>query len=200
MATGKKKLPSRRAPSDEGDVFSAAGGVPVVPRGLPGNDLRRTAVTELSWGDFDAHVQTLAAAARAKFKPQAVVGLVHGGIFMGGALASALGVEFYPLRVTSRHRESTRTVGDQVPAELKGRRVLLVDDICSTGDTLAFAGRLARAAGVTRLKTATLVARPRGFVPDFVAITAPDIFVFPWDYAHAVDDRRFDTGEHPARR
>ena len=176
----------------------------MVPLAMPARDGgRRQTVRELTWGEFDRHVEALARAA-SKFKPQAVVGLVQGGVFIGGALASALRTDFFPVRVTRRHRASlAHAARDSMPAELKGHRVLLVDDVANTGDTLAFATQLAHAAGVSKLKTATLVARPDGFQPDFAALTSGDVFVFPWDYQHVVDDNRYETGEHripPAAR
>jgi hypoxanthine phosphoribosyltransferase len=198
VGTAKKKPTTVRStrPQAEDDVFGAAGGVPVVPMSMPGSDLsKRQSIRELTWGEFDRHVEALARAA-SKFKPQVVVGLVQGGMFVGGAIASALRAEFIPVRVTRRHRESVHTARDTLPPEIKGQRVLLVDDIAKTGDTLAFATQLARAAGVTKIKTATLISRPDGFQPDFVALTASDFFVFPWDYEHVVDDNRYDTGEH----
>ncbi|MGV3625285.1 MAG: phosphoribosyltransferase [Archangium sp.] len=186
----------------EEDVFSAAGGVPTVPAGLPAKDFsnRRQTIRELTWGDFDRQVQLLARAANLKFKPEAVIGLVHGGVFVGGAIASALKVEFFPVRVTERSRDSKRNeqARDDVPAELAGKRVLIVDDVASSGDTIEFAMRLARNAGVKASKSAALIARPGKFEADFAAITSDDFFVFPWDYNEVVDDGRFDTGERRA--
>lgn len=206
MATTKKKTPTKqrtvtkRLPEE--DVFSAAGGVPTVPSGLPAKDFsrRRQALRELTWGEFDRQVQLLARAANLKFKPEAVVGLVHGGVFVGGAIASALKVEFFPVRVTERSRDSSRheRARDDMPAELAGRRVLIVDDVASSGDSIEFATRLAKTAGVKGTRSAVLIARPGRFEPDFAAITSDDFFVFPWDYKDVVDDRRFETGERPA--
>lgn len=183
-------------------MFSAAGGIPTVPAGLPAKDFsnRKQALRELTWGEFDRQVQLLARAASAKFKPEAVIGLVHGGVFVGGAIASALKVEFFPVRVTERSREASRneTARDDVPLELAGKRVLIVDDVASSGDTIEFAIRLAKNAGVKATKSAALIARPGRFEPDFAAITSDDFFVFPWDYKDVVDDGRFDTGERRA--
>ncbi len=196
-----KRVVSKR-PEPE-DVFSAAGGVPTVPTGLPANDFsQRQSIRELGWGEFDRCVQQLARAANAKFKPQAVVGLVHGGVFVGGAIASALKVDFFPVRVTERSRETKRSARarDEMPKELEGRRVLIVDDVASSGDSIVFATKLARASGVKAVKSAALIARPGRFEPDFAAETSDDFFVFPWDYKDVVDDHRFDTGEHPIAR
>ena len=190
----------KEAPVDE---FSASGGMPLIPSGLPGDFSRgKQAIKELSWGDFDRHVQALARAASRSFRPEAVVGLVHGGLFVGGALASALKAEFYPVRVTHRSRGTGRDarVSDDMPAELAGRRVLIVDDVASSGDSIEFATRLAKSQGAKAIKSAALIARPGRFEPDFVAVTSDDFFVFPWDYQDVVEDVRFEPAEgKPAR-
>ncbi|MFT3710758.1 MAG: phosphoribosyltransferase domain-containing protein [Archangium sp.] len=181
------------------DEFSAAGGMPSVPA-LPVGELGRKqkGVKELAWGEFDRHVQNLARAITKTFKPEMVVGLVHGGVFVGGALASALKAEFLPLRVTQRSRDGgTTRASDELPAEVAGRKLLIVDDVASSGDSLVFAGKLARTQGAKAIKTAALIARPGRFEPDFVAVTSDEFFVFPWDYQDVVEDRRFDTGEFP---
>ena len=193
--------PRREAPPDE---FSASGGVPALPNGLPGSDFSRgrQSIRELSWGDFDREVQGLARAASRSFRPEAVVGLVHGGLFVGGALASALKAEFFPVRVSRRSRDTGHSsrVSDDMPAELTGRRVLIVDDVASSGDSIEFATRLAKARGAKAIKSAALIARPGRFEPDFAALTSDDFFVFPWDYQDVVEDVRFETAhEKPAR-
>ena len=195
--------PKRAAPVDE---FSAAGGMPIIPQGFPGSDTSsrgRQAIKELSWGDFDRQVQALARAASRSYRPAAVVRLVHGGVFVGGALASALKAEFFPVRVTHRSRDTNHLarVSDDMPKELSGRRVLIVDDVASSGDSIEFATRLAKAQGAKSIKSAALIARPGRFEPDFAAITSDDFFVFPWDYQDVVEDVRFEPTDEgkPAR-
>jgi hypoxanthine phosphoribosyltransferase len=203
-----RKTPTRRSTSTRSakprepnpfDEFSAAGGMPSVPS-LPVGELGRNqkGVKELAWGEFDRHVQALARTVLKSFKPEMVVGLVHGGVFVGGALASALKAEFLPLRVTQRSRDGgTARASDDLPPEVAGKRLLIVDDVASSGDSLVFAGKLARTQGAKAIKTAALIARPGRFEPDFVAVTSDQFFVFPWDYQDVVEDRRFDTGEYP---
>jgi hypoxanthine phosphoribosyltransferase len=150
---------------------------------------------ELTWSGFDREVQRLAKLA-VGFRPEAVVGIAHGGVFVGGAVASALKAEFFPVRLTRRSRDSeTRAapgVSDDMPKELAGKRVLVVDDICSSGDSLELASRLAKAVGAAKVKTAALVNRPHGETPDYAALTTETFFVFPWDYQAVVEDARFD--------
>jgi hypoxanthine phosphoribosyltransferase len=210
VATKKKTTTRRPAPRARKlvakkptpiDEFSAAGGMPSVPS-LPTGELGRArrGLIELQWGEFDRHVQSLARAISRAFRPEVVVGLVHGGVFVGGALANALKAEFLPLRLTRRSRDSGSTpqATEELPEDVTGRRVLIVDDVAASGDSIVFATRLARAHGVKQVKTVSLIARPGRFEPDFVAITSDEFFVFPWDYQDVVEDRRFDTGEFPA--
>jgi hypoxanthine phosphoribosyltransferase len=153
-----------------------------------------SAATELSWAQFDRLVQRMAKDTL-KFKPDAIVGIAHGGVFVGGALASAMGREFFPVRISRRSRDSVSRGGPKLsgvmPKELKGRRVLIVDDIASSGDTLELATAAAKSVGAKAVATAALVCRPKGFAPTFHALRETTFFVFPWDYASLVEEARF---------
>lgn len=197
-ATPKKPARVTESAAGEGDVYGAAGGMPFASQSVQGDrsNARRSA-HEMTWAEFDRQVQALARLALS-FKADAVVGIAHGGVFVGGAMASALKVKFYPVRLTRRSRDSeTRApsgLQDDMPTTLDGKRVIVVDDICSSGDSLEMAARLAKAGGASKVKTAALVTRPEGGgKPDFTAITSQTFFVFPWDYQAVVEDERFET-------
>jgi uncharacterized protein len=170
-----------------------------VPRQLTGRDQsrQRSNVQELTWAAFDRYVQALAREIQAAFKPEAVVGVAHGGVFVGGALGSALGCEFFPVRISRRSRDKGMRkqprLSGEMPAELKGKRVLVVDDVVSSGDTLALAVELAMKVGAKETRTAVLVARPGGFSPDHHALETQGLVVFPWDYEEVAEDARFDV-------
>ena len=171
-----------------------------VPRGGLGMDRSRSdaSVSELSWASFDAHVQALARLILRSFAPEAVVGVAHGGVFVGGALASALNADFFPVRISRRSRDPSKRgnrprLSGSMPRELKGRRVLIVDDVAASGETLKLARKLVRKAGARVLRTATLVSRKDGYAADFSALSSEALVVFPWDYADVTEDGRFDT-------
>jgi uncharacterized protein len=169
------------------------------PRQFTGRDQsqQRSTVQELSWAEFDRSVQELARAIReSSFQPEAVVGVAHGGVFVGGALSSALGCDFFPVRITRRSRDKGTTrprMSGEMPRELKGRRVLVVDDVASSGDTLELASALAREVGAREVSTAALVVRPYGYAPGFSALPTEALVVFPWDYHPVTEDDRFDV-------
>ncbi len=188
----KKKAPARKAPPP------SAPRATIVPEALPSADrsTARHAAEELSWADFDHSVQSIAREAQKKFKPQAVVGIAHGGVFVGGALASAMKAEFFPVRITRRSRDSGSRahlgIAEKMPRELKGRRVLVVDDVAGSGDSLDLAMRMAREVGATKVLSAALVKRPDGFSPDFCARATARFIVFPWDYQDTIDESSVD--------
>lgn len=168
------------------------------PRQPTGRDQSRStrSVQELAWVEFDRAVQALARTLRTRFEPQAVVGVAHGGVFVGGALASALGCEFFPVRISRRSRDKSLLkpkLSGEMPEELKDRRVLIVDDVVASGDTLELAITLALKAGARQVNTAALVARPGGYAPDFCSLSTDSLVVFPWDYEAVTEDGRFDV-------
>ncbi len=189
-----RRAEKSRTPAVEVDEYSARGGFPQVGA-FPAVDrsASKRSTLELSWREFDTHVHTLARQAHNVFRPTAVVGLAHGGVFVGGAMASALKVDFFPVRLTRRSRDLRNArVTNEMPKEIKGKRVLLVDDVAGSGDSLEMAARLAKLAGAKATATASLVARADEFAPDFAALHSEVFYVFPWDYQDVIEDIRFD--------
>jgi hypothetical protein len=140
-------------------------------------------VRELGWAAFGEAARAFAAQIARRFRPSVVIGIAKGGVFVGGALAAALGADFHPVRIEKRRRDAgTLPEPVQELPDLSGKRVLVVDDVASTGATLARGRALARKAGAREVRTAVLVARPRGARPDFAAFATDELVLFGWDY------------------
>jgi uncharacterized protein len=198
----KRRKPTKKAAAriprivsiPPGVVLAPSSELPPHPRGVDRSAARRAA-RELTWSQFERLMQSLAEEVLAEFKPQAVVGIAHGGVFVGGALARTLDCEFFPVRISRRSRDRVvrqkpKTFG-LLPPELRGRRVLLVDDVASSGDTLQLAQTLLDKVGAKEVRTACLVRRANGFETDWSATVSNDLFVFPWDYEPLTEDGRF---------
>ena len=74
--------------------------------------LPKQSVREMTWQELDRLAQGLAREVQRKFHPDAVVGVAHGGVFVGGVVAAALRCEFFPVRISRRSRDvrpATRT-------------------------------------------------------------------------------------------
>ena len=131
-----------------------------------------------------------------------VVGLLKGSFVFVADLIRALDrngltprVEFIRLSSYGHARESSgevRLIGD-VPADIAGRRFLLVDDIADTGRSLAFARTLLEGRGAARVWTCALIDKPSRreieFSADFIGFTIDDVFVVGYGIDYAEDYR-----------
>ncbi|MHA1525262.1 MAG: hypoxanthine phosphoribosyltransferase [Alphaproteobacteria bacterium] len=135
----------------------------------------------------------------AKLEKLLVIPILKGSFVFAADLIRALyrhdlvpHVEF--LTLTS-YREATVSSGQvdilrDVEGEVRGRAVLLVDDILESGRTLAFAKDLMVARGAATTQTCVLLDKPgkraAEIEPDFVGFECPDKFVIGYgmDMAH----------------
>lgn len=128
-----------------------------------------------------------------------VVAILKGSFMFAADLIRALHragqapqVEFIHL---SSYRTGTVSSGNvnilrDVESSVKGRDILLVDDILESGRTLVFAKDLLMARGARRVMVAVLLEKPGkravAVEPDFVGFSCPDVFVvgYGMDVAH----------------
>jgi hypoxanthine phosphoribosyltransferase len=140
------------------------------------------------------------AVAAAETRDLLVVAVLKGSFMFAADLIRALHraglspqVEFIHL---SSYRKGTVSSGNvailrDVESEVRGRDVLLVDDILESGRTLAFAKDLLAARGAARVLTAVLLEKPgkRAVTvhADFIGFSCPDVFVvgYGMDVAHS---------------
>jgi uncharacterized protein len=149
-----------------------------VPLQAPSAQIDR-GVREIGWAEFGVLARELAERIATAFKPEVVLGVVNGGVFLGGALAAPLKSEFHPVRVEKRGK---RVVVIDDVGRLDGKPVLVVDDVTASGQTLSAVCEAARKAGARETRTATLVVRPHRNRSDFHALDTTDVVVFGWDY------------------
>jgi hypoxanthine phosphoribosyltransferase/HD superfamily phosphodiesterase len=154
---------------------------------------RRQGVLEISWDRFAVLARRLAEAL-APARPEAVIGIARAGLIPAGAVAAALRVDLLPVRLS--RREADRVVRDHpvwsvdLSPQVAGRRVVVVDEIADTGETLALAARRARELGARSATTAVLAAHTWADpAPDHAALVSDALVVFPWDRSVLVDGR-----------
>jgi uncharacterized protein len=157
---------------------------PTVARHAPG--MPETELLELSWEFFGELCRVLAVRiATSGYRPEIVVGIAKAGVIPGAVVASILRCDFYSLKISrnegaERVRERPRILS-AAPPEARGRRVLIVDEICTTGDTLRIALNALRQVQPAELRSATSLVKQGGYRPDFHALETGATVVFPWD-------------------
>jgi uncharacterized protein len=147
---------------------------------------------ELSWEFFGELCRVLAVkVATAGYRPDIVIGIAKAGVIPGAVVASILRCEFFSLKISrdvagERVRARPKILSS-APAEARGKRVLIVDEICTSGDTLRMALNAVRQVQPAELRTATSLVKHGGYRPDFHALETTQTVVFPWDRV-IVDD------------
>ncbi len=116
--------------------------------------------------------------------PFIVISLLKGAfVFTSDLVRHLSGVEIDFMRVKSykgrRRGETEVTLEPEIP--LKGKRVLLVDDIFDTGESLEFALNWIKGKGAVEVRTCVLldkeVKKRTPLKPDFVGFKVPNCFV-----------------------
>ncbi len=142
-------------------------------------------VLELSWELFGELCRALAVRVARDYDPEIVVGIAAAGVIPGAVVAAMLQREFHAIKITRLEDEDGPRQRPKVlsaaPPQVAGRRVLLVDEICDSGDTLRLALAAVRGVGPAEVRTATSLVREGGYEPDYYALGTDATVVFPWD-------------------
>lgn len=147
-------------------------------------------VLHVEWPLFGELSRALALKVSREYDPDIVVGVATAGVVPGAVVAAMLGREFHSLVVSRKYRaEEIREVPavlSSAPAEVRGRRVLIVDETCDSGDTLRLAVGAIVNAGAKEVRTA--VGFKTGvYQPDFHALATASTIVLPWDREVIID-------------
>jgi hypoxanthine phosphoribosyltransferase len=151
--------------------------------------MRRDISVLISAADIQRRVDDVAAqiAAANKDQPITIVGVLTGCLVFMADLIRRLDL---PLRIAlvqaSSYRGAARTPGslhiqDELLPDLRGRHILLLDDILDSGQTLEHLAGHLKSLGTASVRVAVLL-RKQGkqkvdLEPDFCGFTIPDQFV-----------------------
>lgn len=154
------------------------------PPGSPGQ-AQPSEFLDLSWEMFGELCRALALRVARDFDPDLVVGIARAGVFPGAVVASVLRKDFYSLTISRREggelvRERPAVLS-AAPLQCRGKRILLVDEITSSGETLRMALAAVRDRSPAEVRTATSFTRHGGYQPDYVALQTDATIIFPWD-------------------
>jgi hypoxanthine phosphoribosyltransferase len=154
----------------------------------------------LDWTEITAITGQLAAAISADGRPEVVVGILRGGMVPAIWLAHLLGLrDVRALDVTHTTADGVNAAKTARPVlrnpcslgDLTGLRVLLVDDVAGTGETIAASRGLLQAAGAASVRTAAYAlnevnwrrsgGRDPGRALTYVGAAYQGWVVFPWE-------------------
>jgi hypoxanthine phosphoribosyltransferase len=118
------------------------------------------------------------------YDPEIVVGVATAGVVPGAVVAAILDREFHSIIVSRRYQaetvRETPAIFGAVPAAVRGRRVLIVDETCDSGATMRLAVSAITNAGAAEVRTAVAF-QTGSYDPDFHALATESTIVLPWD-------------------
>ncbi|GAC1477507.1 MAG: phosphoribosyltransferase [Gemmatimonadaceae bacterium] len=144
----------------------------------------------VEWPLFGELSRALALKVARSYDPQIVVGVATAGVIPGAVVAAILDRPFHSILVSRRYaaetvREMPRLLGN-APIEVRGKRVLVVDETCDTGTTMRLALGACVHAGATEVRTAVSF-RTGPYETDFHALATDSTIVLPWDREVLID-------------
>ena len=131
---------------------------------------------------------------RSGFKPDVIVAVGRGGFPPARIISDVLDVR----RVASITVEYYRAVGETkaeprvvfpLNADVRGKRVLIVDDVADTGHSLLAVKKVVEEAGASEVRVATLHYKPWSVIkPDYYARETDAWVIYAWERWETVRD------------
>jgi hypoxanthine phosphoribosyltransferase len=140
----------------------------------------------IGWAEYGNLTQALAEKVRSSGKTfDLVIGIARGGIPVAMVVSDYLGIEIDTITVKSYsgigERGSIRILSTLIE-DIKGKRVLLVDDLVDQGDTMIRLKGFLSEKGAKDVETAVLFKKPWSKIhPDYFLETAEEWVVFPFE-------------------
>jgi uncharacterized protein len=151
----------------------------------PAASISGDGVIELTWEVFGELCRALAVNVSRSYRPDVIIGIARAGVIPGAVISSILRKDFFSMKIT--RRSGMERVYDRpqlltaAPTQARAKRVLIVDEICTTGETLRMALAAVRAVRPAEVRTATSFVKAGGYKPDFFAVETDAAVIFPWD-------------------
>lgn len=137
-------------------------------------------VLEVDWPFFGELCRGLALKVWKTYQPDLVVGVARAGVIPGAVIASILRCDFASITLKRSGEGEAPSLISRPTLSPKGRKALLVDSTCESGDTIRLALSVLKEGGAASVKTAVAI-KTGSYQPDFVAFANPSFVILPWD-------------------
>jgi hypoxanthine phosphoribosyltransferase len=138
------------------------------------------ATLEVDWPFFGELCRALALKVARDFDPEVVLGIARAGAIPGVVVASILQRDFASMVVHRPGKGASPVLVSGPPATLRGRRVLVVDATCDSGETMRLALREVEAQHPKEVRSAVAI-QTGDWTPDYEAFLTASFIVLPWD-------------------
>ena len=145
----------------------------------------RKGIKPISWDYFNQLCKDLCVEI-SRFNPDIVLAIARGGLYPGTLISHILQKELYPIRITRRVNDlikyKTPVWLIKPPKIIKDKKILIVDEVCDSGETLEIVTKSAKDLGASEIKTAVLYSHTKGKnIPDYIGVVTDELVINPWD-------------------
>lgn len=137
-------------------------------------------VLEIDWPFFGELCRALALHVARAYDPEVIVGIAKAGVIPAAIIATILQRPLATIVIGRPNDVPDPQLIAGPPASIQGRRVLLVDETCDSGDTLKLAVHSVKGARPADVRTAVSFQTGK-WQPDFHAFVTEKAIVLPWD-------------------
>lgn len=152
----------------------------------------------VSWVDIENWCDGIRHKVMEDYSPDTIIGIARGGLVPARILSDRMWIKDL-LSVKTEHwgitatKDGAATLKSNLSANIEGKKVLLVDDITDTGESLRIASDHVKSHNPGELRTATMLHITRsGVRPTYYAQEVDEKswtwFIFPWNIYEDLDN------------
>ncbi|MHB8561712.1 MAG: phosphoribosyltransferase [Thermoplasmataceae archaeon] len=153
----------------------------------------------VSWSEIEMWCRNIGKQAiKSGFIPEAIIGLSRGGLVPARMLSDRMWIkDLYAVKTEhwgfTASRDGKAVLKKQGDPDIKGKRVLIVDDITDTGESMKLAYDYVKSLSPSEIRTSAMLHITRSnFKPDFYSEEVNEEkwawFIFPWNVYEDLDN------------
>jgi hypoxanthine phosphoribosyltransferase len=153
----------------------------------------------VSWAEIEKWCRNIGKQAiKSGFIPEAIIGLSRGGLVPARMLSDRMWIkDLYAVKTEhwgfTASKDGKAVLKKQGDPDIKGKRVLVVDDITDTGESMKLAFDYVKSLSPAEIRTSTMLHITRSsFKPDFYSEEINEEkwawFIFPWNVYEDLDN------------
>lgn len=137
-------------------------------------------ILDVDWPFFGELCRALALHVSRDYDPEVIVGIAKAGVIPAAIIASILQRELAIIVIGRPKDGAEPELISGPPVSVRGRRVLVVDETCDSGDTLKLAVHAIKGGKPADIRSAVSFQTGK-WLPDFHAFVTEKAIVLPWD-------------------
>ena len=140
----------------------------------------------VSWNQYHSFAQKLAATILDHSEPiDQIVAISRGGLTLGHLMSDLLRIPIATITIqsyTDIQSQGELVISQKLHVPIRGKRILLVDDVADTGKTLVRAVKYLKRFGAKNITTVTMFYKPHSvYRPDYFAKQTSSWILFPYE-------------------